>query len=799
MTQAPAPQAASAPQASTPLTRPDRPKEHRLAVVMNGGVSLAVWMGGFARELDNLRRASNELPVGPVEDSDAGRAERRLYELWQQHARAKNKRVVVDVIAGTSAGGLNGVLLSLAIANGVPLTSLRELWMRAAGFGTDQLLRPQQGGALSFLNGGYFLDQINAAVADLNRPGAPADRAPVALTVTATALRGQPRVAYDSRGNPFDEPDHRRRFDFRYSPGQTTYGKDGFGSADRDDFTTVDAVARTARASASFPVAFNPVDEIPTMRDLRSWPNFDTGDGCEWLVDGGVLDNSPFDPVLRAIADQPVEATWQRTLCYVVPSVDEAPLGTEIPPADPDRPPPWTSVMMAAFGLPREADLRDDVEQIHTLIRAGRSCADVKRFSRLVEDSDWFVKALGLATAGFPLYQQTRAVTAVYEMRDIVAAASRNAYLDPETDVEESDIPDAHPWKPDAFPVAAFPAEWTWGVTAAGRVVSMFVRSLAGNEAVADSVRQHLSDVAAKIAAVHQAITAGLAHDKNATADEPPIETILRGDAVYSTLNAPAVLASLVRDAAETYVQGVPGRPESRRETATADDDTGPGVAPALRVLQAALCVEVLNGAGGQPVEPKTPPIFDFARFGLAKPPSNLRSAFPAGAAQTPAARAAETTPPAILYGTRLSHFAAFGHLSWREWDWLWGRLHAAVHLGGLLGLTDAEIDEIAELIIKAEGRTVDGVRATIPNVLQATVDDLLEQMRADNLVRPAVDALFEMIASRRKTTPPYPDALRWAAVLAPYDTPSGLDLTQRAVHAAVEPLRLILRHLLDG
>ena len=36
--------------------------EHRLALVMNGGVSLAVWMGGVACEIDNVRRASNGIP-----------------------------------------------------------------------------------------------------------------------------------------------------------------------------------------------------------------------------------------------------------------------------------------------------------------------------------------------------------------------------------------------------------------------------------------------------------------------------------------------------------------------------------------------------------------------------------------------------------------------------------------------------------------------------------------------------------------------------------------------------------------
>jgi hypothetical protein len=38
--------------------------ELRLALVMNGGVSLAVWMGGVAHEIDLLRRASQDGPAG---------------------------------------------------------------------------------------------------------------------------------------------------------------------------------------------------------------------------------------------------------------------------------------------------------------------------------------------------------------------------------------------------------------------------------------------------------------------------------------------------------------------------------------------------------------------------------------------------------------------------------------------------------------------------------------------------------------------------------------------------------------
>ncbi len=69
----------------------NHPTELRLALVFNGGVSLAVWMAGVTHEIDRLRRAE-----GP----------------WRDLCRDANATVVVDIIAGTSAGGLNGTLLA---------------------------------------------------------------------------------------------------------------------------------------------------------------------------------------------------------------------------------------------------------------------------------------------------------------------------------------------------------------------------------------------------------------------------------------------------------------------------------------------------------------------------------------------------------------------------------------------------------------------------------------------------------------------------------------------------------------
>ena len=100
------------------------PDELRLALVLNGGVSLAIWISGVVAEIDALRRCdadpSPELPAG---DGDSS------LPIYRALASALGVCVRVDVIAGTSAGGLNGGLLGTAIAAGQPYANVRDLWL----------------------------------------------------------------------------------------------------------------------------------------------------------------------------------------------------------------------------------------------------------------------------------------------------------------------------------------------------------------------------------------------------------------------------------------------------------------------------------------------------------------------------------------------------------------------------------------------------------------------------------------------------------------------------------------------
>src|ERR1700743_3170311 len=94
--------------------------EVRLAVVLYGGVSLAVYIHGVTREILNLVRASKQLHADehsgrPAAARDLDGSTRVYYDVLKTLAPDIDLRVVVDLISGASAGGINGVMLARAL------------------------------------------------------------------------------------------------------------------------------------------------------------------------------------------------------------------------------------------------------------------------------------------------------------------------------------------------------------------------------------------------------------------------------------------------------------------------------------------------------------------------------------------------------------------------------------------------------------------------------------------------------------------------------------------------------------
>ncbi len=117
-------------------------KEVRLGLVCYGGVSLAIYMHGMTKELFKLVRAARAFdnafqtsdfdpahwftgePVvqgAPNYDSEAA----YFGALAALAADGNPLTVVLDVIAGTSAGGINGVCLARGLAEGRSLNGFK--------------------------------------------------------------------------------------------------------------------------------------------------------------------------------------------------------------------------------------------------------------------------------------------------------------------------------------------------------------------------------------------------------------------------------------------------------------------------------------------------------------------------------------------------------------------------------------------------------------------------------------------------------------------------------------------------
>src|SRR6185436_14448059 len=76
---------------------------------------------------DRPRRAQTEF-LDCVDASDLEHDTEAVYfELLREIGQSLELRVIVDIIAGASAGGINGTMLARALSHDLPMEALREL------------------------------------------------------------------------------------------------------------------------------------------------------------------------------------------------------------------------------------------------------------------------------------------------------------------------------------------------------------------------------------------------------------------------------------------------------------------------------------------------------------------------------------------------------------------------------------------------------------------------------------------------------------------------------------------------
>ena len=357
-------------------------KETRLAVVMYGGVSLAVYINGIAQELYRMVSATGEPSGAPQQDSSWG-----TEPVYKKIRDMLKTRFVVDILSGTSAGGINGIFLAKALANGQSTRSLEQLWLDEGNIevlindkkSIDSESKADVEYPKSLLNSDRMYNRLLRAFQDMetSSPGKPmVDE--LDLYVTATDLQGLP-VPLKLADIVASEQDHRNTFHFHFK-------KD---SEDDNDFIQANNpfLAFAARCTSSFPFAFEPIrlEDIPTDINHPQWKKFyekylldpghyddqkkphkhDLVDGKYDLfskrcfADGGYLDNKPFSYAINAIKSRSSDVPVDRKLVYIEPSPDETP--------DPfliEEPPNAIENVGKVFSLATYETIREDLRRI---------------------------------------------------------------------------------------------------------------------------------------------------------------------------------------------------------------------------------------------------------------------------------------------------------------------------------------------------------------------------------------------------------------------------------------------------
>jgi patatin-related protein len=400
-------------------------KEVRLGVVCYGGVSLAIYMHGVTKELFKLVRAARAFDSA-CETSDfdpahwfagepggrgspEGDSERAYFETLAALAgHGDPLTVVLDIIAGTSAGGINGVCLARGLAQGRSLDGFRELWIDdgdmedlLAGhalfpWGRGKMLsklaesvarlgwHPEE----ALLNGDLMCRLLHSALKDMKQIGPSLVRADESLDlfVTTTNVHGYETVIPTGAGGvAHTDMAYRQLLRFHYDSQPPEPVAAGFGS----DFSDVLALAFAARATSSFPGAFPPVSLGSFLKavETATGPGPDEATAAEksdriadhfvygldygatekdqWFMDGGVLDNGPFDHVVEAIAAKRANGPTAREIIYLEPDPGAPPQPV---PASADSEPTFAKTVWASrITIPQHTPLVAVLGELETM------------------------------------------------------------------------------------------------------------------------------------------------------------------------------------------------------------------------------------------------------------------------------------------------------------------------------------------------------------------------------------------------------------------------------------------------
>ena len=322
---------------------------------------------------------------------------KKLDELIENDDYPVTTRFIVDILSGTSAGGINAIYLAKALANDQQIDQLKDLWINegdialllndkrsVTGLHLRNQTQPQ-----SLLNSRRMYFKLLKSLEDMEdqRPSSEKFDSPYVdeldLFITATDIEGVP-VPLRLSDTVVFERRHRSVFHFRY-------GKESVVGTDFNDFLQPfnPFLAFAARCTSSFPFAFEPMrltDIEEVLKLFGGHSNYDPKKAeMEWkryfyeevdlktgapvepprfskrsFGDGGYLDNKPFSYATEALMNRTADVPVDRKLIYIEPSPEHP----EDEPATLEKINALQNVKAALIDLPTSETIREDLQRV---------------------------------------------------------------------------------------------------------------------------------------------------------------------------------------------------------------------------------------------------------------------------------------------------------------------------------------------------------------------------------------------------------------------------------------------------
>jgi patatin-related protein len=405
-------------------------KELRLALVCYGGVSLVLYMQGIIKEFVKLARASKT--YHSIKDpgrrqtetyaSPSGANGRELdtetayFALLRAIGKKLDLRIIVDSVAGASAGGVSAIILARALAYDLNIDHLRSLWLeetdvvrllgksqrarawskwflypllwvflhsRMFGLAMDREVRKKLSTFVRSrwfeapFDGDRYLELLFDGLHDMRRSrAAPASSLlppghVLDLAVSVTDFFGYPRRVAINSPNFIEEREQSLLWTFSHRR-----WKDGREESDFDD-DGVPALALAARATSSFPGAFAPAQmrDIDRLLERRGFhwasrakfvnrifkEHLRTGVDPEQtsFIDGSLVNDKPFSAVIHAISERAAYRDVDRRVVYVNPDPEPASL-----PHDGHVPGFVQTLESAIFEIPNLAPIHGELARL---------------------------------------------------------------------------------------------------------------------------------------------------------------------------------------------------------------------------------------------------------------------------------------------------------------------------------------------------------------------------------------------------------------------------------------------------